>query len=78
MLIILLQYRGWNPDKAVGDYYSRIRDHEKHYQPLEETTWPSIRIINVRLLGRPTATDTEKCFAGWGTGHYECELVAAN
>jgi len=40
-------YRGWDPDKAVKDYYSRIRDHEKHYEPLEETTWPSIRIINV-------------------------------
>jgi hypothetical protein len=42
-----LKYRGWNQDKAVEDYYSRIRDHEKHYEPLEEITWPSIRIINV-------------------------------
>jgi len=33
----------------VQDYYSRIRDHEEYYQPLEETTWPSIRIINVRV-----------------------------
>ncbi|KAF7360348.1 6PF2K domain-containing protein [Mycena venus] len=40
-------YRGWNPDQAVEDYYRRIRDHEKHYQPVEETTWPFIRIINV-------------------------------
>ncbi|KAL0960034.1 hypothetical protein HGRIS_011682 [Hohenbuehelia grisea] len=40
-------YRGWDPDKAVEDYYHRIKDHEKHYEPVEETTWPYIRIINV-------------------------------
>ncbi|KAF8207267.1 6-phosphofructo-2-kinase-domain-containing protein [Mycena galopus ATCC 62051] len=40
-------YRGWNPDKVVEDYYRRIRDHEKYYEPVEETTWPFIRIINV-------------------------------
>ncbi|KDQ58456.1 hypothetical protein JAAARDRAFT_128883 [Jaapia argillacea MUCL 33604] len=43
-------YRGWDPDKAVADYWSRIRDHEKHYEPVEETTWPFIRIINVGEL----------------------------
>jgi len=40
-------YKGWDPDKAVEDYYLRIRDHEKYYETLEETTWPFIRIINV-------------------------------
>ena len=45
-----MQYRGWNPDKAVEDYFVRINDHEKHYQPVEETTWPFIRIINVSLF----------------------------
>ncbi|TFK46862.1 bifunctional 6-phosphofructo-2-kinase/fructose-2,6-bisphosphate 2-phosphatase [Heliocybe sulcata] len=40
-------YKGWDPDKAVEDYWSRIRDHEKYYEPVEETTWPFIRIINV-------------------------------
>lgn len=40
-------YRGWDPDKAVEDYYHRIRDHENYYETLEETTWPFIRIINV-------------------------------
>lgn len=40
------QYRGWNPDKAVEDYYLRIRDHEKYYETVDETTWPFIRIIN--------------------------------
>ncbi|KAF7316225.1 6PF2K domain-containing protein [Mycena indigotica] len=39
-------YRSWDPDKAVEDYYGRIRDHEKYYEPVEETTWPFIRIIN--------------------------------
>ncbi|RPD55999.1 bifunctional 6-phosphofructo-2-kinase/fructose-2,6-bisphosphate 2-phosphatase [Lentinus tigrinus ALCF2SS1-6] len=40
-------YRGWDPEKAVADYYNRIKDHEIHYEPVEETTWPFIRIINV-------------------------------
>ncbi|KAG1862019.1 bifunctional 6-phosphofructo-2-kinase fructose-2,6-bisphosphate 2-phosphatase [Suillus subalutaceus] len=40
-------YRGWDPDKAVQDYYERIRDREKSYETVEETTWPFIRIINV-------------------------------
>ncbi|EPQ52114.1 bifunctional 6-phosphofructo-2-kinase/fructose-2,6-bisphosphate 2-phosphatase, partial [Gloeophyllum trabeum ATCC 11539] len=40
-------YKGWDPDKAVEDYWGRIRDHERYYEPVEETTWPFIRIINV-------------------------------
>ncbi|KZS96249.1 bifunctional 6-phosphofructo-2-kinase/fructose-2,6-bisphosphate 2-phosphatase [Sistotremastrum niveocremeum HHB9708] len=40
-------YKGWDSDKAVADYWSRIKDHEKHYEPVEETTWPFIRIQNV-------------------------------
>ncbi|KAF9482303.1 bifunctional 6-phosphofructo-2-kinase/fructose-2,6-bisphosphate 2-phosphatase [Pholiota conissans] len=40
-------YKGWDPDKAVEDYYTRIRGHEKYYEPLEERTWPYIKIINV-------------------------------
>ncbi|OJA08376.1 hypothetical protein AZE42_00987 [Rhizopogon vesiculosus] len=40
-------YRGWDPDKAVDDYYGRIRDREATYETVEETTWPFIRIINV-------------------------------
>ncbi|KAH7910265.1 6-phosphofructo-2-kinase-domain-containing protein [Hygrophoropsis aurantiaca] len=40
-------YRGWNPDKAVEDYYGRIRLREQAYETVEETTWPFIRIINV-------------------------------
>lgn len=40
-------YKGWEPEKAVEDYMSRIRDHEKHYEPVDETYWPYIKIINV-------------------------------
>ncbi|KAE9405021.1 bifunctional 6-phosphofructo-2-kinase/fructose-2,6-bisphosphate 2-phosphatase [Gymnopus androsaceus JB14] len=40
-------YRGWDPDQAVEDYYTRIRDHEEYYEPVEEKDWPYIRIINV-------------------------------
>ncbi|KXN86512.1 hypothetical protein AN958_09984 [Leucoagaricus sp. SymC.cos] len=40
-------YKGWDPDKAVEDYYGRIRDREMVYEPVEELTWPYIRIINV-------------------------------
>ncbi|THH28959.1 hypothetical protein EUX98_g5221 [Antrodiella citrinella] len=40
-------YRTWDPEKAVADYYRRIKDHEIHYEPVEETTWPFVRVINV-------------------------------
>ncbi|KAF8813143.1 bifunctional 6-phosphofructo-2-kinase/fructose-2,6-bisphosphate 2-phosphatase [Phlegmacium glaucopus] len=40
-------YKGWDPDKAVKDYYQRIHGHEKHYETVEEMTWPFIRILNV-------------------------------
>ncbi|KAF8556024.1 bifunctional 6-phosphofructo-2-kinase/fructose-2,6-bisphosphate 2-phosphatase [Imleria badia] len=40
-------YRGWDPDKAVGDYYGRIRDREQSYETITETNWPFIRIFNV-------------------------------
>ncbi|KAG9313554.1 bifunctional 6-phosphofructo-2-kinase fructose-2,6-bisphosphate 2-phosphatase [Chiua virens] len=40
-------YRGWNPDKAVEDYYGRIRDREQSYETITETNWPFIRIFNV-------------------------------
>lgn len=40
-------YRGWDPDKAVEDYYRRIKEHELNYEPVTETVWPYIRISNV-------------------------------
>jgi hypothetical protein len=41
------QYKNWDPDQAVKDYYERIKGHEKYYQTIEEKTWPFIKIINV-------------------------------
>ena len=44
-------YRGWDPDKAVADYYNRIRDHERHYESVSDTThWPFIKIVNVSAI----------------------------
>ncbi|KAI0261665.1 bifunctional 6-phosphofructo-2-kinase/fructose-2,6-bisphosphate 2-phosphatase [Gloeopeniophorella convolvens] len=40
-------YRSWDPDLAVQDYFNRIRDHEKYYETVDELYMPSIRIINV-------------------------------
>ncbi|KAF8504190.1 bifunctional 6-phosphofructo-2-kinase/fructose-2,6-bisphosphate 2-phosphatase [Hysterangium stoloniferum] len=40
-------YKDVDPEQAVRDYWSRIKDHEKHYEPVAETNWPFIRIINV-------------------------------
>ncbi|KAJ3495775.1 hypothetical protein NMY22_g19893 [Coprinellus aureogranulatus] len=40
-------YRGWDPDKAVEDYYHRIKDHEKHYETIDDLHWPYIKILNV-------------------------------
>ncbi|KAI6043915.1 6-phosphofructo-2-kinase-domain-containing protein [Pisolithus marmoratus] len=40
-------YRGWDQDKAVADYYGRIRLREQAYETIEETDWPYIRIFNV-------------------------------
>ncbi|KAK0482211.1 bifunctional 6-phosphofructo-2-kinase/fructose-2,6-bisphosphate 2-phosphatase [Armillaria novae-zelandiae] len=37
LALISNQYRGWDQDKAVQDYYTRINDHEKYYEPVEET-----------------------------------------
>jgi len=48
------QYKGVDPEKAVHDYWNRIKDHEKHYEPVVETNWPFIRIINVRIYILPS------------------------
>ncbi|CAE6451659.1 unnamed protein product [Rhizoctonia solani] len=40
-------YKGWDPEKAIEDYMSRIKDHEIHYEEVDETNWPHIKIINV-------------------------------
>lgn len=72
------QYRGWDPDKAVQDYYLRIRDHEKYYETVEETTWPFIRIINVspRMFHSLLIAYT---YVGWGEDYgqreWKCEAT---
>ncbi|KAH0835906.1 bifunctional 6-phosphofructo-2-kinase/fructose-2,6-bisphosphate 2-phosphatase [Lanmaoa asiatica] len=43
-------YRGWDPDKAVDDYYGRIRDREQAYETITEKIWPFIRIFNSRIV----------------------------
>jgi hypothetical protein len=70
------QYHGWDPDKAVKDYYERIRDHEKHYEPLEEKTWPYIRIINVTHKQYPwyRTNSPNILTSGRGEDYGQCKL----
>lgn len=41
---------------------SRIKDHEKHYEPVDEPHWPHIKIINVRLLQKNVLDDMLKFY----------------
>ncbi|CED82427.1 cytoplasm protein [Phaffia rhodozyma] len=40
-------YRGWNSDDAVRDYWSRIRDQERSYEPIVDPDAAWIKVINV-------------------------------
>jgi len=40
-------YRSWDPEKALSDYWRRIREHEKVYQTIEQPSFPYVKIINV-------------------------------
>ncbi|CAO1628719.1 unnamed protein product [Sympodiomycopsis kandeliae] len=40
-------YVNWDPEKAVQDFYKRITGHEKHYEPIENPSFPYIKVINV-------------------------------
>ncbi|KAE8214205.1 hypothetical protein CF327_g2397 [Tilletia walkeri] len=40
-------YVNWDPEKAVQDFYERIRGHEKEYEQIEAPSFPYIKIINV-------------------------------
>ncbi|KEI40350.1 uncharacterized protein L969DRAFT_621012 [Mixia osmundae IAM 14324] len=40
-------YRGWNPDAAVRDYWRRIADHEKKFETIEQPSFPYVKVINV-------------------------------
>lgn len=40
-------YVDWDPEKAVQNYYERIAGHEKTYEPIENPSFPYIKLINV-------------------------------
>lgn len=40
-------YVNWDPEKAMQNYYSRIAGHEKTYEPIENPSFPYIKLINV-------------------------------
>jgi 6-phosphofructo-2-kinase/fructose-2,6-biphosphatase 4 len=42
-----LQYKGWDADRAVEDYWLRIKQQEKHYEEVTTDEGPFIKIINV-------------------------------
>ncbi|KAK9893801.1 6PF2K-domain-containing protein [Cystobasidium minutum MCA 4210] len=40
-------YKGWNPEDALKDYWSRIRNQEKFYQPIENPSFPYVKVIDI-------------------------------
>lgn len=40
-------YVGWDQEKAVQDFYVRIRNHEREYETIENPSFPYIKVINV-------------------------------
>ncbi|KAH8921934.1 bifunctional 6-phosphofructo-2-kinase/fructose-2,6-bisphosphate 2-phosphatase [Atractiella rhizophila] len=40
-------YKGWDPEKAVADYWKRIQRHAELYEPIENPTFPYVKIVNV-------------------------------
>ncbi|CAH7665754.1 cytoplasm protein [Phakopsora pachyrhizi] len=40
-------YEGWDPEAALADYWGRIRDHEKTYEPIEQPSFPFVKVINL-------------------------------
>jgi len=40
-------YQGWNPDKAVKDYMTRIAEHAKRYETMETSGGPFVKIYNI-------------------------------
>jgi len=47
LYILVSQYKGWDADKAVKDYWSRIRDQEKFYEPIIDPDVAWIKVVNV-------------------------------
>jgi 6-phosphofructo-2-kinase/fructose-2,6-biphosphatase 4 len=39
-------YKGWEADRAVADYWKRIRDHEKTYESIQNPTFPFIKVMD--------------------------------
>lgn len=40
-------YVNWDPETAVADFYKRIKGHESHYEPIENPSFPYVKVINV-------------------------------
>ncbi|MCO5596132.1 hypothetical protein L7F22_050192 [Adiantum nelumboides] len=40
-------YRSWNSEKAIEDFKKRIKNHEAHYEPIEQPSFPYIKVVNV-------------------------------
>ncbi|GAA5932716.1 bifunctional nucleoside/nucleotide kinase/histidine phosphatase family protein [Sporobolomyces koalae] len=40
-------YQGWDPDKAVKDYMTRITQHAKRYETMETSGGPFVKIYNI-------------------------------
>ncbi|PWN32882.1 6PF2K-domain-containing protein [Meira miltonrushii] len=40
-------YRSWNSEKAIADFKQRIKNHEAHYEPIEQPSFPYIKVVNV-------------------------------
>lgn len=40
-------YVNWDPETAVADFYKRIKGHEANYEPIENPSFPYVKVINV-------------------------------
>lgn len=40
-------YKGWNPDDAVKDYWNRIQLQAKYYEPIENPSFPYVKVIDI-------------------------------
>jgi len=54
------QYKGWDPEAAVADYFKRIQVQANKYEEVTDDEGPFIKIINVgeriiihRIEGEP-------------------------
>ncbi len=47
VLTVNLQYKGWEADRAVEDYWKRIKLQEDEYEEVTADEGPFIKIMNV-------------------------------